>query len=279
MPPPQLTNALRQEYAELFRTLVIRESRQAAVEQLVARAVANRQRYREAGAALGVPWFFVAAIHNLESSSRFDRHLHNGDPLTARTVNVPANRPTAGNPPFTWEESAADALGLKRLGQVGQWPIPVLLYQLERYNGFGYRMSHPEVLSPYLWSFSTHYSRGKFVADGEWSATAVSAQCGGAVLWRRMAELGHVRFDAQGLPLPEEMTALLTADAAPRVRYAPNLVSDEVKLLQEALNRFPDIFLRVDGKAGPRTSDAYRKITGQYLQGDPRLGVAAGGGS
>ena len=43
------------------------------------------------------------------------------------------------------------------------------LYELERYNGFGYRDRRPQVLSPYLWSFSNHYSRGKYVADGRFS--------------------------------------------------------------------------------------------------------------
>ena len=41
--------------------------------------------------------------------------------------------------------------------------------------------------SPYLWSFSNHYARGKYVADGHFSATAVSQQCGAALLLKRLA--------------------------------------------------------------------------------------------
>ena len=65
--------------------------------------------------------------------------------------------------------------------------MPGTLFQLEGYNGFGYRDHHPTVPSPYLWSFSNHYTRGKYVADGRFSPTAVSQQCGAAVLLKRLA--------------------------------------------------------------------------------------------
>ena len=40
--------------------------------------------------------------------------------------------------------------------------------------------------------------------------------------------------------------------------------------LQEWLNTHPGIYVRVDGAPGPRTSDAWRTLTGHYLPGDPR---------
>jgi lysozyme family protein len=40
--------------------------------------------------------------------------------------------------------------------------------------------------------------------------------------------------------------------------------------LQRWLNTFPGIFVKVDGVPGNRTSDAYKKVTGSYLPGDPR---------
>src|SRR5207344_1050510 len=60
----------------------------------------------------------------------------------------------------------------------------------ESYNGMGYRRFHPEVKTPYLWSFTHHYTRGKYVADGTWSPTTVSKQVGAAALLRRLAERG-----------------------------------------------------------------------------------------
>lgn len=261
-----LSAALRREYERLFNTCQIRVGKAAEVESLVSQIRANQPRYEDVGNAVGVPWDFIAVIHCMESSLDFRKHLHNGDPLTARTVQVPSGRPKVGGPPFTWEESASDALTFKRLGAHIDWSLAGMLYQLERYNGFGYRQFHPQVQSPYLWSYSNQYVSGKYVKDGLWSDTAVSKQCGAAVLLRRMAENGQTRFVDQPVP----------ADDAPLiVRYVTSKPGDPLLIarteaLQRWLNGFPGIFVKVDGEAGPRTSAAYRQITGSYLPGDPR---------
>jgi len=65
---------------------------------------------------------------------------------------------------------------------------------MESYNGWGYRLYHPNVKSPYLWSYSNQYEKGKYVADATWDKDAVSAQCGGAVLLKRMEERGIISF-------------------------------------------------------------------------------------
>lgn len=188
-----LTQSLKQEYAGLWSSCTVRAARSATVDALVDRIVANRRRYEEAARRSGVPWHVVAVIHMLEASGDFSRHLHNGDPLTARTVHVPAGRPASGRPPFGWEESAADALALHGLGRRKDWSLPATLWVLERYNGFGYRPRG--IPTPYLWSFSNHYTKGKYVADGRFSPTAVSAQCGAAVLLKRMAERGLISVE------------------------------------------------------------------------------------
>jgi lysozyme family protein len=142
------TEALRREYENLFNTCVIRPERMGAIDDLVAKLGTNETRYRKVAGNMSIPWGFVAVIHNMEASQDFTRHLHNGDPLTNRTVQVPAGRPKNGNPPFTWEESALDALSLKKLGSQTDWSLAGTLFQLERYNGWGYRLYHPHVLSP-----------------------------------------------------------------------------------------------------------------------------------
>jgi lysozyme family protein len=185
MPGP--TAQQRKRYELLYESALVRPKRRAALDQVVKQITANRARYQKVGKALGVPWYVVGIIHSLEASGDFTRHLHNGDPLTARTVHVPAGRPAAGKPPFTWEQSATDALRLRGLNAWKDWSVPGTLYQLEAYNGFGYRDHHPNVPSPYLWSFTNHYARGKYVADGRFSATAVSQQCGAAPLLKALA--------------------------------------------------------------------------------------------
>ncbi len=267
MPRVTLSDALRAEYQRLFRTCSIDADRAREVDAVVDRIAGAQDRYEAAAGPLGIPWPFVACVHTMEASGRFTRHLHNGDPLTARTVQVPAGRPRAGSPPFTWEESARDVLVWKRLDQVGDWTLAETLYRLEAYNGWGYRLYHPEVLSPYLWAASNHYTSGKYVADGRWSDTAVSKQIGAAVLLRRIAERGLAALPAHGVP-PD--VARDVGRDRPLVRYARSGPIASGEALQSFLNGFPDVHLKVDGWPGKKTSDAFRKVTGRYLHGDPR---------
>lgn len=257
MPGINLTQSLRAEYARLYASCEIRVEKFSAADSIVDKLLHNKNRYQAVAKKLNVPWYFVAAVHNLESSQRFSRHLHNGDPLTARTRQIPKGRPRTGNPPFTWEESATDALVLKRLDKVEDWSLPRILYELESYNGWGYRSYHPEVLSPYLWSFSNHYTQGKYIADGTWSHTAKSKQCGAVVVIRRLEERG-------------EIPGLLRESRRPFYKYSPRKEQDRAQDLQRFMNTFNGISLRVDGKAGPKTSAAVHDLFGYYLRGDSR---------
>lgn len=186
---------LKAEYARLFRKLAVRPQYQETVDWHLALIRKSRDRYAKVEAQTGVPWYFIAVTHGLEASFNFRAHLHNGDfPLTARTRQVPSGRPSVWLPPSDWESSAKDALRL--LGYTGQkdWSLERTLYRLEAYNGLGYRGLG--VPTPYLWSFSNHYERGKFVADGKFSQTAKSQQCGAAVLLKLLADAGDIKLEA-----------------------------------------------------------------------------------
>ena len=248
------SNNLAEEYSSLYKNCETKASYYDEVDALVDRIVDHRSRYENVGDSLGIPWYFIAAIHNMESSQNFSRHLHNGDPLTARTKNIPEGRPKQGNPPFIWEESAVDALKLRRLHQVQDWSLPHMLYELEGYNGWGYRLYHTHVLSPYLWSFSEHYVSGKYIADATWSDTAKSRQCGAVILIKRLEERG-------------EITLHTIAD--PIFFYSTHEEAEADKL-QQFLNQFDGVALRVDGWPGEKTSNAMEKLFGFYLKDDPR---------
>lgn len=181
-----LNDELRREYAGLFASCRVRDAHRREVEDTITRVMKAKPRYAIVGLELGIPWWFIAAAHQREASGSFLTHLHNGDSLKARTVNVPAGRPVEGTPPFTWEQSARDAMRLKRYDQWKDWTVAGVLWLLERYNGLGYRKRG--VPSPYLWSFSQHYEHGKYVADGRFDSTFVDKQCGAAVLLRRMVD-------------------------------------------------------------------------------------------
>ena len=262
---PRLTLALRNEYQNLFDTCEIRPARKAQIETLVSKLLLNKSRYQAVADLTDVPWYIIAALHNMESTQNFKKHLHNGDPLTARTVRVPRRRPVAGNPPFTWEESAIDALTFDGLDRVEDWTLSGSLFKLEGFNGFGSR--NKGIRSPYLWSFSTHYTKGKFVADNVFDPDAVSDQCGAALILRRMIDNDEIEIPVT--IAPSTVSEITTAGAL--VPFS-NKKTVHATRLQKLLNRFPGISAKVtpDGAAGKKTSTAFKEVTGSFLAGDPR---------
>ena len=176
-----LSRLLRQEYRQRFDSAKVSPARQEAVAQSVRKILANRARYERITKSMTMPWYFLAIIHGLEADFRFDSHLHNGDPLTGRTVRVPAGRPARGTPPFSWEESAMDAIAVNRYDTWNDWSIAGMLVVWERYNGLGYR--HHGVNSPYVWACTDLYAKGRYVADGRYDANAESRQ------WPRLSEV------------------------------------------------------------------------------------------
>lgn len=181
---------LRLQYETLFAACKVRPEWKGQVQWYCTKLMQYRPRYESIQKATGVPWWVVGAIHAMEGSFDFNTHLHNGDPLTARTVNVPKDRPQKGTPPFTWEVSAIDALTQDGLAGQADWSLPATLFRLESYNGFGSRRIG--INTPYLWSFSNHYEKGKFVRDRVYDPQAVSKQCGAAVMIRALVDAGVI---------------------------------------------------------------------------------------
>lgn len=169
------------QYQHLWDTMVI--NKLAAAQNIAIKIGHNFDKYTAVVSGWAMPPYVVGIIHNMESDMDFTRHLHNGDKLTARTVHVPAGRPLTGNPPFTWEESAKDALQLRGLDKVTDWSIPHMLLCVEGYNGFGYQRHG--INSPYLWAGSNQYSKGKYVSDGKFDPEAVSNQIGAALILKQ----------------------------------------------------------------------------------------------
>ncbi len=165
---------LRSYYLSKFNSMVI--TRPGAINAAARKIVANKARYREIEDKTGVPWKVIGCIHLRESDCNFNTHLHNGDPLTARTYHVPAGRPLRGRAPFKFEDSAIDALQMQGATKIKEWTIEQTAFFFEAYNGWGYR--YRGIPSAYLWSGSNQYSSGKYIADGVFSATTVDEQLG-----------------------------------------------------------------------------------------------------
>ena len=239
-PNPKLDKTLREEYQNLFDTCIIKENRINDVDRIIDKIVTGKARYEAVGTPLNIPWYFIALVHTMECSLNFNSHLHNGDLLLKRTVHVPAGRPVGGNPPFTWETSATDALTMTGIHLKTDWTLPALLYLIEGYNGYGYRKFHPNVNSPYLWSFSNKYEKGKYASDGKWDTELISGQCGAAVLLKRMLEKQLVVLETV------EGVSMAVANANIIVRNLPTngkVSADKLNIREDAGTDFQKVAL------------------------------------
>lgn len=179
---------LAQDYTLCWAVCRINADKQSQVAAAADRMLKGRARYVAVSArANGVPWQLIGIMHGLECGYNFFKHLHNGDSLAGPTHQVPAGRPPGWDGTGSWEDSAVDAVKFK-FGQVANWSLPQVLYALESFNGFGYRPKG--VRSPYLWSFSNLYTKGRYVADHVFDPDSVSKQVGSALVLKVLEQRG-----------------------------------------------------------------------------------------
>ncbi|MCK1385530.1 DUF2272 domain-containing protein [Bradyrhizobium sp. 21] len=186
---------LKDEYTQLIGSMVVDTAalRVADINALVTTILANQDKYKQVSQRVGgMPIIAIAAIHAMEGSCKFTGHLHNGNPLTARTRDEPRGRPATGSPPFDWVDSAVDALTVRPhvLGTVKDWSMERIAFELEAYNGFGYRLQHTGVNTPYLWAWTNHHSKGRFIADHVFKADAESSQPGAMAVIKALQARG-----------------------------------------------------------------------------------------
>lgn len=174
------------EYLTLFDTAEIQTDKRSELKLICESILDHEEDYFSVANITTIPWSLIAAIHFRESSLSFKKHLHNGDPLTARTTHVPRDRPLRGDPPFDWDESAIDAL--TGFWKPKHWDLPGSLEFLERYNGLGYRKCG--VNSPYLWDWTQHYTSGLFVRDGKFDPKVRENRAGCVAIFKLLYEWG-----------------------------------------------------------------------------------------
>lgn len=139
--------------------------------------------YQDLERTTGVPWWAIALIHEREASQSWQANIAQGDPWNRVSRHVPA-----GRGPFTdFKTAAVDALTncAPYAARWHDWSAGGSLSLLELYNGEGYENYH-HMASPYLWSGSDQYIRGKYVADNHFDATAVDTQLGCAIMLKAM---------------------------------------------------------------------------------------------
>jgi lysozyme family protein len=192
--PPPTSPA---SYEDYFWSANIRPEWVPQLDTTLEHIVNGRAKLEHVAQAVHTPWYIIGVFWMQETGGDFSRHLHNGDPLTARTTHVPAGRPQNWPPPpgvDAWEYSAIDALGLYKLNGLEGLSTGEVLERLEQANGLGYRRRG--IISPYLWSGTDIYEKGKFVVDATFDSNAVSRQAGVAAVLRRLHDRGVIDLRA-----------------------------------------------------------------------------------
>jgi lysozyme family protein len=159
----------------------------------------GRETYQSVAAGLHpeiphITWWIIGVIHLLEANCDFNKYQHNGETLGQRTLRVPKDILF-----YCWKDSAVDA-SRSHLGSL-DGTIMKCLAVLEGFNGYGYLLYHPDVNSPYLWSYTNQYTKGKYIevidsATGKyvskWDPNLVSQQCGCAAIVKYMAQTEQI---------------------------------------------------------------------------------------
>lgn len=173
----------------LFNTMVIKNQyTQSVLNNQVARIVDNRRRYESVSHTFinpGLKWYHVSIFHCLECSLDFSRYLGNGQSIRHKTTIVPKGR----GPFNSFEEGAIDAIKIQGINKINDWSIGGTLWTIEKFNGLGYDKYH-DMPSPYLWSGTQHYTKGKYDKDGHFNPELVSSQIGAALLLRELLKYG-----------------------------------------------------------------------------------------
>jgi len=225
---------LKPEYEALWAGATIKTAHKTEVIATARQILKGRARYEKVTAETGVPWVVVGLLHNMECSLSWKKHLHNGDPLDRVTTNVPAGR----GPFETWEESACDALRIDKLDKVTEWSVARIAYMAESFNGWGYRQPKINIPSPYLWSFTSAYEKGKFISDGKYSPIAVSQQAGAMAVLRALADIepSVLQFDSETIDAPSVTMETVEPHAWP-VAEPPPAPSVTKTALESKTNR------------------------------------------
>lgn len=153
------------------------------------RLIFSRQRYQEISDKTKVPWWIIGVIHVRESGQNWNCSLAQGDPWNEISIHDPKGR----GPFSSWSDAAVDALEncSPYAAKWIDWSAGGALTLLEKYNGLGYAMGpfsrsansyYPPQASPYVWSGTNQYQKGKYITDGNFDPDAVDKQTGCAAI-------------------------------------------------------------------------------------------------
>jgi lysozyme family protein len=134
---------------------------------------ASQDRYFALRQQIGLPWWVIGGIHQMDTHGDFGKDFGSGLLLGGR---------------ITWEQSAVAALDQGGLLNCNiDWSEPTAcLAQCELWGNLRGQGGLAPELSPYLWSGTTNYLKGQYI-DGIWDPSSTCRQVG---LFAPLALLG-----------------------------------------------------------------------------------------
>lgn len=195
-----MTNIAALKKSNAARWSAAKLTRKSEFGPVAKRLVAAKARYRSVESKTGVPWFFIAVAHQRESSQNWNGSLAQGDPWNKVSTHAPEGR----GPFDSWEAAAIDALVkcAPYAARNKDWSVGGLLTMLEQYNGLGY--AEKGIPSPYVWSGTDQYIKGKYIRDYVFDVNTVDKQLGCAGLILAMQALDpSIEFGGKVVPIPD----------------------------------------------------------------------------
>lgn len=262
-------NALKGEYGRLLDTVKL--TRADAAMSAARKVIANKTRYI-AAAGNTVPWALIGVLDLRESDCDPKAALGQGDPWNRVSTHVPK-----GKGPFdSWVDAAKYYIHYDGLDDPpAPYDMVTACYMGEKWNGWGYR--NKGIFSPYLWAGTNQYTRGKYVADGEYSSSAVDQQLGIIPVLYQMVAIDPSAYIGANFPPPSGEPAPTVPDAAPYDETGTKWIQSRLNVIMVALSDNPESLnlLRVDGSYGRLTRGVVRDFqTYVGLPADGQAGLA-----
>lgn len=204
-----------------------------------------------------VPAVLLAALDYREDNANPARAIGQGDPWNRVSVHVPR-----GHGPWTSKFDAdVHYIRYDHLDDnSAPWSWPYACWKGEAWNGFGPR-AHG-IHTGYLWAGTSVYTRGKYVADGQWDPTVIDQQLGIIPVMKRLIALRPAL--AFGPVIDQSHVISVAAPQTPPHGVGGVFVdTHDTRWLQQALDAcyLPSAdALLVDGSYGRRTREAVRSF-------------------
>ena len=148
------------------------DSQKAELENLKKVFKEHESEYKKVEELTGIPAELVCAIHYRESNNNFKTYLHNGDPLGKTTTHVPKGKYFED-----WTSAAVDALTTHyKYKEFNKNSLDSWMDFAESYNGYG--MKKKGLASSYVYTGTTKYTGGRYVADGKFDKNSYDKRLG-----------------------------------------------------------------------------------------------------